>query len=147
METNPWLYKGKPVEPDSLKGFAGFVYIITDLTTKRKYIGKKTLVFVRKLKKTDKRRTSFESDWATYYGSSKELTKMIEEKGKENFKREIIAFGKTRGEVNFAEVWTQFFVGVLESDNWINDAIGKYKKTNIKKYVSLAEIKEYFKEL
>jgi len=139
-----WFYRGKEVSDEALKGNAGFIYLITDLTTGKRYIGRKYLTFSRKLKKGDKRRTSFESDWRDYYSSSKELQSLVEIHGKENFKREIIAFGKTKGEVNFLEVCCQFHVGVLESDEWLNDAINKWKKAHVRNYKNISEMKKFF---
>lgn len=139
-----WLYKGKPVEDEDLKGKAGFVYLITDLTTNRRYVGRKYLKFSRKLKRSDKRRTTFESDWRDYWGSSEELHKLVEEKGNESFKREIIAFGKTKGEVNYAEVFIMFLVGAMESEDWINESCNKWRKKNVMKYEILSEIRKFF---
>lgn len=145
-EEHDWIYDNSPFVYDKSQKYFGFVYLITDLSTDKKYIGKKFFNFRRKIKKKDTRRTTFESDWKDYYGSSKELTKLVEEKGKDNFKREIIVLCKTAGEVNFSEVFCQFLVGVLESDDWLNDAIGKYKKANVKKYSSLSQIRNFFRE-
>lgn len=137
-----WIYKGKMFDESLLKGFAGFVYLITDTTTGRKYIGRKYGTFSRKKKG---KRIKFESDWKEYYGSSEELHRLIEEKGKDKFTREIICLGKTRGEVNFAEILAQVLVGVLESDDWINSSINKWRKANVSKYKCLSEIREFFK--
>jgi hypothetical protein len=87
-ETNSWFYKGQIFDEKLLAKHAGFVYIITDLETKKKYIGRKYATFTRK--KKGARRIRFESDWKDYYGSSKELSAMVEAKGKANFHREII---------------------------------------------------------
>ena len=38
-----WLYNGIEISEDSLEGCTGFVYMITNLTNQRKYIGKKLL--------------------------------------------------------------------------------------------------------
>lgn len=137
-----WQYKNKDFDESLIKGYAGFVYIITDLTTDRKYIGRK--YFIHSRKKAGKR-TKFDSDWRDYYGSSEELHKLVEQKGKDNFHREIICLGKTRGEVNFGEVFAQVLVGVLESDTWINGSINKYRKTNVTKYESISEVRKFFK--
>jgi len=141
--SSDWLYKGEPVSEEEVAKHAGFVYLITDLTNGKKYIGRKYSTFKRKAKKNSRRKT-LESDWKTYWSSSKEVQKLVEEKGPENFRREIIVFGKTRGEVNFYEIFAQFFVGVLESDEWMNESINKWRKANVMKYEHLNDIRSFF---
>jgi hypothetical protein len=46
---NVWLYQGKPYT-DANKEYYGFVYCITNLLTKRSYIGRKYFWSVRKVK-------------------------------------------------------------------------------------------------
>jgi len=82
-----WLYESQPVA-DIPEEYAGFVYVITNKLTSRKYIGKKLSKFKKttyktvKLKNGKKRRKkirgTIDSDWQTYYGSSPELTKDVE---------------------------------------------------------------------
>ena len=38
-----WLYDNKEIGDDEIEGYASFVYIITNLETGKKYIGKKIL--------------------------------------------------------------------------------------------------------
>lgn len=130
---NPWLYQSQPILTQPKSTF-GFVYCITDKLTNRKYIGKKQFKFTRKLKPKDKKRTSFESDWKDYYGSSIELQNEVAVKGRSNFIREIISFAHSKGELNYLEAMIQFELKVLESDIWINQSINKYKKLNISHY-------------
>ena len=40
---NPWLYNGQVVDSEVLENYLGFVYLITNLTNNKKYIGKKLL--------------------------------------------------------------------------------------------------------
>ena len=71
-----WTYQGKLVE-EIPEGYVGFVYLITNLTDNRKYIGKKLAQFKvtkKPLKgKKNKRRSTKESDWKDYWGSSPSL--------------------------------------------------------------------------
>jgi hypothetical protein len=66
-----WIYKGQTVE-HLPEGTEAFVYLITNLTNNRKYVGKKLAKFkVTKppLKgKKNKRRSTVESDWRDYWG-------------------------------------------------------------------------------
>jgi hypothetical protein len=127
-----WTYQGNPVEqlPEDC---AGFVYIITNLQTQRKYIGKKLAKFrktrqrVVKFKNGNKRkrkiRTQVESDWRDYYGSSPELTRDIQLLGNDQFSREILYFCKSRAQCSYIEAREQFSRQVLESDEWYNGHI------------------------
>jgi hypothetical protein len=80
----------------SMEGQLGFVYVITNKATGKKYIGKKLLVNKKKRKplkgRINARRYVVESDWQTYTGSSPKLNEDIEKLGKENFTFEILAF-------------------------------------------------------
>lgn len=127
-----WLYNNLPVEtlPEDC---AGFVYLITNNLTQRKYIGKKLAKFSRTTQKTvklkngnkkkKKIRTKVESDWQEYYGSSPELSKDIELLGKENFTREILYFCKSKSECSYIEAREQFGRKVLESMDYYNGHI------------------------
>ena len=107
--------------------YQGFVYRITDLTNNKKYIGKKffwkpkTLPITKTRKRRVKTRT--ESDWRTYYGSSKEVQQLVEDKGKENYKREILKLCLTKGECSYFEAKYQFEYDVLLSDEYYNELI------------------------
>jgi hypothetical protein len=127
-----WLFESLVVEslPEDC---VGFVYLIVNNTTGRKYIGKKLAKFKRttykvvKLKNGNKKRKkiqgTIDSDWQTYYGSSPELSKDIEQLGIENFSREILYYCKTKSECSYIEAREQFLRRVLESDDYYNGHI------------------------
>jgi hypothetical protein len=121
-----WTYQGKTVETVSDE-YEGFVYIITNLTNNRKYIGKKLARFKTTkppLKgRKNKRRGTKESDWRDYWGSSDKLLEDIALLGKENFTREILYFCKGRGEMSYLEAREQFERRVLETDEYYNGII------------------------
>ena len=96
---NPWLYEGKPFTSDDIGNFFGYVYLITNKTTGKKYIGRKYFVQKRK-PKGGKRRVTSESNWKKYYGSSPELQSDVCAYGKENFSREILSLQTTLGKNN-----------------------------------------------
>jgi 5S rRNA maturation endonuclease (ribonuclease M5) len=127
-----WLYENKQI--DALpEDCIGFVYIITNTTNDRKYIGKKlskfsrtstkTVVLKNGTKKKKKVRSKVDSDWIEYYGSSIELQKDIETIGKEHFTREILFFCKSKAECSYIEAREQFLRRVLESDEYYNNNI------------------------
>jgi len=126
MQKVNWTYQGNPLEtlPEEC---VGFVYLITNTTTGRMYVGKKLARFKRSrppLKgKKNKRRHTVESDWQDYYGSSDLLTEDVNKLGKEKFTREILHLCKSKGECNYIEAKEQFARGVLESDDYYNGHI------------------------
>jgi len=127
-----WLYENKQLD-ELPEECVGFVYLITNNLTGRKYIGKKLAKFskttyrVVKLKNGNKKRkkirSKIDSDWQLYYGSSPELTKDIEQLGIQNFTREILFYCKSKSECSYVEAREQFARKVLESDDYYNGHI------------------------
>jgi len=127
-----WLFESTTIEtlPEDC---VGFVYLITNKLTGRKYIGKKLAKFskttykVVKLKNGNKKkkkiRGKIESDWQTYYGSNDQLNRDIQELGSDNFTREILFYCKSKAECSYIEAREQFSRRVLESDDWYNGHI------------------------
>ena len=121
-----WLFESNEIEvlPEDC---VGFVYLITNLTNNRKYIGKKLARFKTSkppLKgRKNRRRGTKESDWREYYGSNDELNKDIEQLGTENFKREILYYCNSKAECSYIEAREQFRHKVLESQEYYNGHI------------------------
>jgi hypothetical protein len=127
-----WLFESKTIEvlPEDC---VGFVYLITNNKTGRKYIGKKLAKFSRttyktvKLKNGNKKkkkiRGKIESDWQTYYGSNEQLNQDVERLGAGNFTREILYYCRSKAECSYIEAREQFSRRVLESDDWYNGHI------------------------
>ena len=121
-----WTYKGNEVT-EVPEEFEGFVYLITNLTNNRKYVGKKLARFKTTkppLKgKKNKRRGYKESDWRDYWGSSDKLNEDVAALGTNNFTREIIYFCRSRAELSYLEAREQFERRVLETDEYYNGII------------------------
>ena len=84
-----WKYNNIDFDESLVGDNYGFVYQITNLTNKRKYIGKKLFYFTKtKQVKGKKKKVKVPSDWQTYYGSNTELQKDVILHGEENFSRE-----------------------------------------------------------
>lgn len=124
-----WYYKDEEYNPtqDDLSEWVGFVYIITEKTTGKKYLGKKTFWSKKTLPplkgKTRKRRKLVESNWRSYYGSSELVKELLLEHGEDNFHREIIHFCKSKGEMGYLEALEQFQRRVLLDDSYYNGII------------------------
>jgi hypothetical protein len=132
-----WLYNGKEFTSEMIDNSVGFVYIITDKSNDKKYVGKKLFQSKRKLAplkgKTRKRTKIMESDWMDYFGSSEEVKALVEEKGSENFIREILHLCNTRGEMSYLEAKEQFDRNVLLDDSYYNGIINcKIHRTHVK---------------
>ena len=121
-----WTYQGKIVEelPEDCEAF---VYLITNTTNDRKYVGKK----LAKFKKTrpplkgriNKRRSKVESDWRDYWGSSDKLQEDVNQIGEDKFTREILYYCPSRGVASYLEAREQFERRVLEKDEYYNGII------------------------
>lgn len=111
---------------EASKEFEGFVYLITNLTNNKKYIGKKSFWTRRKDPKTGRRKTK-ESDWLKYFGSCDELKEDIKLIGKENFSRVILYLCPHKKSMSYYETYEQFKRNVLMSDEYYNTNIeGKF---------------------
>ena len=121
-----WTYQGKIVETIP-EGIEGFVYLITNTTNNKKYIGKKLAQFKTTKPphkgRKNKRRGKKESDWREYWGSSDKLLEDVEQLGQEKFTREILYYCKSRGEMSYLEAKEQFDRRVLETDEYYNGII------------------------
>ena len=127
-----WLYEQKQIEtlPEDC---VGFVYLITNNITGRRYIGKKLAKFSKtsykivKLKNGNKKRkrikSKIDSDWQLYYGSNDQLNQDIAELGADNFTREILFYCPSKAACSYVEAREQFNHRVLESDDWYNGQI------------------------
>ncbi len=127
-----WYYQGTIVE-ELPEDCVGFVYLITNKTNNRKYVGKKLAKFSKTtykvvkqkngVKKKKKIRSKIDSDWQTYYGSSPELSKDVELLGADNFHREILHYCKSKSACSYLEAKEQFDRKVLESTDYYNGHI------------------------
>lgn len=146
-----WTFKEKEIESieDMPQDTYGFIYVVEHIPSGKKYLGKKVLYFTRnkklgkketealKLERKEKglrgrvpvkKKVVKESDWKTYYGSQKEILKLVKEGKKGEFKRTILKFVPSKKLLTYYETKYLFIKEVLEHENeYINDNIlGKF---------------------
>jgi len=133
------------------KNTYGFIYEVLHKPTDRKYLGKKVLFFERNVRigkrETEalkeerkakgiggrvpaKKKVVKESDWKDYYGSHKDILKLIKEGKQFEFERKILTFVPNKKLLTYYECKYLFIKEVLEErNNYINDNIlGKFYK-------------------
>ena len=133
-----WLYHSAEIK--EIAPYLGFVYIITNTETGRKYIGKK-LAFFSKTKqvKGKKKKYKVDSDWRDYYGSNDELLKDVERLGKDKFKREIIWFCMTKGEMTYLESREIFINDAIIKEQYYNEwVMCRVRKSHLKNLISIS---------
>ncbi len=152
MVTIPgWTYNHRIITAinDMPKGTYGFIYETTHKPTGRKYIGKKVLYFERNKKLGKKalqalkeerkakgiggrvplkQKVITESDWRDYYGSHKDILKILKQGEPTDFVRKILCFVPNKKLLTYYECKYLFINEVLEQeDRYINDNIlGKF---------------------
>ena len=115
-----WYYDGVPFE-DSGTHF-GFVYLIENLSTGRKYIGRKYFSKAgTKQVNGKKKKIRKSSDWQDYYGSNDTLKREVAETGKDNYRRIILHLCKSKSECSYWETFEIFSRHALLNELYYND--------------------------
>lgn len=105
----------------------GFIYIITNVITGKKYIGKKQMKSIKKMAplkgNKNKRHKEVETDWKEYTSSSNDVNEDIQKYGKDKFTFEIIRLCDSKFELAYYEAKLQFENDVLLTDKFYNGII------------------------
>ena len=121
-----WLYNDKEIGDDEIEGYASFVYVITNLETGKKYIGKKIFKSIQRKKvkgKTRRKKVEKDSGWHQYFGSSGTLQEDVERLGQDRFKREILKLCRTRGTASYWEAYEIMTRNAILSDDYYNESL------------------------
>lgn len=125
---NPWRYNGQIFDSDDIGDNFGFVYLITNQSNGRKYLGRKYFWSFRK-PPGKKRKVKQESDWKRYYGSCFELKEDVKKYGKETFSRVILSLHDTKMDCNYEETRQLFLNNVLKES--LDNGVPEYYNSNI----------------
>jgi hypothetical protein len=133
-----WKYNNQEFT-EAPKGMEGFVYLITNLTNDKKYIGKKHFWTRQKDRKTGRRKTK-ESDWINYWGSCDELKEDVKELGKDKFSREILYLCPHKKSMSFYETMEQFKRDVILREDYYNTNVeGKFFSSEVERIYKIVE--------
>lgn len=140
MPVENWQYNGSDFKLEDHPDIHGFVYLITNLETGKKYIGKKFCWRVIKrppLKgKKRKRHEKVESDWKDYFGSSEKLQEDVGSLGTGKFSREILHICYSKSECTYWEAYEQYARHAIISEDYYNDWIaGKVRRAHLGKLI------------
>ena len=114
-----WIYQNKLFTNDEINDNVGFVYLITNLDTGKKYVGKKLFTKSKTYQKNKKKRkTRVESDWLEYTGSNDLLNEEISQGA--NIHKEILHLCKTRGWMTYLETKEIIERNALLDENYYN---------------------------
>jgi hypothetical protein len=127
-----WYYDGVPFEEDGTH--FGFVYLIENLITGRKYIGRKYFTCAGyKQVNGKKKKIRKPSDWQTYWGSNDTLKREVAELGEHNFRRTILHLCKSKSECSYFETYEIFSRHALLDSVYYNDWVSaKVRRAHLK---------------
>ena len=130
-----WYYNGVPFEDDGTH--FGFVYLIENLITNRKYIGRKYFSKAgTKQVNGKKKKVRKTSDWESYWGSNETLKAEVAELGEHNFRRTILHLCKNKSECSYWETFEIFTRHCLLDELYYNEWVSaKIRKAHLKSIV------------
>lgn len=127
-----WAYKGEEFTENMIDDNVGFVYIITNETNNKQYIGKKLFTKSKTYQKNKKKKKMrVASDWITYTGSNEQLNEDI--KNGHSIKKEIIHLCKSKGFCSYMESKEILMRDCLLNDKYYNYWIScKIRRSHLK---------------
>jgi hypothetical protein len=146
---NKWLYNVDGWKANLSDDFTtdsfGFIYKITNLETNKFYIGKKVFIHNKKKKLTKKeiaeqsgpgrksttKVVQVESDWKTYWGSSKELLADVKLLGEDKFEKLILTTCNSKKSLTYYELFYQVHYNVLQVESYNDNILGKFFRKDL----------------
>lgn len=127
-----WLYNETEFTEDMIGDNVGFVYLITNLTNNKMYVGKKLFTKSKTYQKNKKKkRTRVASDWITYTGSNEQLNEDI--KNGHVITKQILHLCKSKGWCSYLESKEILNRDCLILENYYNYWIScKIRRTHLK---------------
>ena len=127
-----WLYNGSEFTEDMISDNVGFVYVITNLTNNKQYVGKKLFTKSKTYQKNkNKKKTRVSSDWMIYTGSNEQLN--IDINNGDQIKKEIIHLCTSKGWMTYIETKEILVRDCLLSENYYNYWVScKIRRSHLK---------------
>jgi len=114
-----WIYNDEVFTEDMIGDNVGFVYIISNTTNGKFYIGKKLFTKLKTVqKKKKKKRTRVSSNWIDYTGSNDQLNEDI--KNGHQIKKHILHLCKSKGWCSYMETKEILMRNCLLKDEYYN---------------------------
>jgi hypothetical protein len=127
-----WLYNDQEFTEDMIGDNVGFVYVITNHTSGKSYVGKKLFTKSKTYQKDKKKkRKRVASDWITYTGSNEQLNEDI--KAGHSITKTILYLCKSKGWCSYHETKEILVRDCLLLDTYYNFWVSaKIRRTHLK---------------
>lgn len=127
-----WMYEGKEFKQEDVGDLVGFIYLITNITNGKMYVGKKLFTKSKTIQKNKKKkRMRAVSDWVSYTGSNEELNMDIEDGAR--ITKEIIHLCKSKGWMSYMETREIFLREAIINPKFYNGWVScKIRRTHLK---------------
>lgn len=127
-----WTYNQQPFTEDMIDDNVGFVYLITNTTNGKQYIGKKLFTKSKRFQKNNKKRSKrVSSDWIPYTGSNKQLNQDIADG--HVVEKQILYLCRTKGWMSYLETKQILICDCLLLDIYYNQWVSlRVTRTHLK---------------